>query len=74
MLWGGRFKEKLNNDAMEFSSSLSFDINLLEEDIRVSTAHAEMLAKVGIISQSSVPIRLPSRFTLRGYKSFVKQA
>lgn len=51
MLWGGRFKEKLNNDAMEFSSSLSFDINLLEEDILVSTAHAEMLAKVGIISE-----------------------
>ena len=45
MLWGGRFKEKLNNYAMEFSSSLSFDINLLEEDINVSIAHAEMLAK-----------------------------
>ena len=52
MLWGGRFKENLNNDAMEFSSSLSFDINLLEEDINVSIAHAEMLAKVGIISEA----------------------
>jgi len=52
MLWGGRFKEKLNNDAMDFSSSLSFDINLLEEDINVSIAHAEMLAKVGIISEA----------------------
>lgn len=52
MLWGGRFKDKLNDKAMEFSSSLSFDINLLEEDIKVSIAHAEMLANVGIISKA----------------------
>ncbi len=52
MLWGGRFKKKLNNDAMEFSSSLSFDINLLEEDIKVSIAHAEMLGNIGIISEA----------------------
>lgn len=50
MLWGGRFKDKLNNNAMEFSSSLSFDINLIDEDIKVSIAHAEMLASVNIIS------------------------
>jgi len=51
MLWGGRFKEKLNDNAMEFSSSLSFDINLFEEDIQVSIAHAEMLAMVNIITK-----------------------
>ncbi len=52
MLWGGRFKDKLNDKAMEFSTSLPFDINLLEEDIQVSIAHAEMLATVGIISKT----------------------
>ena len=52
MLWGGRFKEKLNEGAMEFSSSLAFDMNLLEEDIHVSIAHAEMLSKVKIISEN----------------------
>lgn len=52
MLWGGRFKKKLNDSAMEFSSSLSFDINLLEEDIQVSIAHAEMLGKIGIITEA----------------------
>ena len=52
MLWGGRFKEKLNKGAMEFSSSLAFDMNLLEEDIHVSIAHAEMLSKVKIISEN----------------------
>jgi argininosuccinate lyase len=50
MLWGGRFKEKLNSKALEFSSSLKFDINLLKEDIEGSIAHAEMLATVKIIS------------------------
>ncbi|MDA3860440.1 MAG: argininosuccinate lyase [Melioribacteraceae bacterium] len=52
MLWGGRFTEKLNATAMEFSSSLSFDINLIEEDIQVSTAHAEMLATIGILTNN----------------------
>ena len=50
MLWGGRFSEKLNSSAMEFSSSLSFDITLIEEDIQGSIAHAEMLASVNIIT------------------------
>jgi argininosuccinate lyase len=50
MLWGGRFKEKLNEKALKFSSSLKFDINLLSEDIEGSIAHAEMLAAVNIIS------------------------
>ena len=50
MLWGSRFKDKLNQSALEFSSSLSFDINLIHEDLIVSKAHAEMLAKIQIIS------------------------
>jgi len=52
MLWGGRFKEKLNDSAMEFSSSLSFDINLIDEDVSVSLAHSEMLAKIGILTNA----------------------
>ncbi len=51
MLWGGRFTEKMNDTAMEFSSSLSFDINLISEDIHVSIAHAEMLSNVGILTE-----------------------
>ena len=51
MLWGGRFTEKLNDTAMEFSSSLSFDINLIHEDVQVSIAHAEMLAIIDIITE-----------------------
>ncbi len=50
MLWGGRFKDQLNNNALRFSSSLDVDINLIHEDIEGSKAHAEMLAHVNIIS------------------------
>ncbi len=49
MLWGSRFNEKIDDFALEFSSSLSFDINLLKEDILVSKAHSEMLAHIGLI-------------------------
>jgi len=50
MLWGGRFKKSLNKEAFNFSSSLGFDISLINEDITGSIAHAEMLSKVGIIT------------------------
>ncbi|MBK7105704.1 MAG: argininosuccinate lyase [Ignavibacteriae bacterium] len=50
MLWGSRFNKKFDNKALEFSSSLSFDINLLEWDVKVSKAHANMLNKIGILS------------------------
>jgi argininosuccinate lyase len=50
MLWGGRFKKNINDKAMSFSSSLSFDINLILEDLLVSKVHAEMLASIGLIT------------------------
>ena len=50
MLWGSRFKDKLNKSALKFTSSLAFDINLIQEDLLVSKAHAEMLAQIKIIS------------------------
>lgn len=51
MLWGGRFNDKLDEKAMKFSSSLSFDINLILEDLLVSIVHTEMLSKVGLITE-----------------------
>ncbi len=50
MLWGGRFKKKFADEGMEFSSSLNFDINLLDEDIEVSIAHTKMLAKCDLLT------------------------
>ncbi len=51
MLWGGRFKEKLDEKALKFSSSLKYDINLLPEDIEGSIAHAEMLSSIKILTK-----------------------
>jgi argininosuccinate lyase len=52
MLWGGRFKKELHPKALKFSSSLSYDIELILEDIEGSIVHARMLAKIKIISQN----------------------
>ncbi len=54
MLWGGRFSEQLNSSALEFSSSLKFDINLILEDIECSKAHSEMLFKINIINEDEL--------------------
>lgn len=50
MLWGSRFTEKFDDKALKFSSSLSYDIYLFKWDIKVSKAHANMLNKIGILS------------------------
>lgn len=52
MLWGSRFEKEFDERALEFSSSLSFDVNLIEWDIKVSKAHAKMLSKIGILDES----------------------
>jgi len=51
MLWGGRFSKSLNQKALEFSSSLSFDVELIEEDLTVSAAHSAMLHEIGILTK-----------------------
>lgn len=52
MLWGSRFEKEFDERALEFSSSLAFDVNLIEWDIKVSKAHAKMLSKIGILDES----------------------
>jgi argininosuccinate lyase len=56
MLWGSRFNKKLDNEALSFSSSLSFDIRLYKFDIIVSNAHAKMLEHIGILSPNELKI------------------
>ncbi|BAT71864.1 argininosuccinate lyase [Thermosulfidibacter takaii ABI70S6] len=50
-LWGGRFKEKIDDFIEQYTESISYDSRLYKEDIRGSIAHCEMLVKQGIISQ-----------------------
>ncbi len=50
-LWGGRFQSATDQDAYRFNASIYFDKRLVHEDIEGSLAHAEMLARTGIISE-----------------------
>jgi len=50
--WGGRFNEPVNEFVARFTASVSFDQRLFEHDIKGSVAHATMLAKAGVLSES----------------------
>lgn len=47
--WGGVFNEATDRRVEKFTESVSFDRRLYAHDIRCSIAHAQMLAKVGLI-------------------------
>ncbi|WNS74587.1 argininosuccinate lyase [Bacillus sp. DTU_2020_1000418_1_SI_GHA_SEK_038] len=51
-LWGGRFTKSAEEWVDEFGASISFDQELVMEDIEGSIAHVTMLAKCGIISEA----------------------
>ena len=50
-LWGGRFEEFADEEMQIFGASLPVDYRLWPADIFGSKAHADMLAKKGIISR-----------------------
>jgi argininosuccinate lyase len=49
-MWGGRFKSGPDAIMEEINASIDFDRHLYRQDIAASKAHAEMLAKQGIIA------------------------
>ncbi len=49
-LWGGRFKDKTDQEVYDFNASILFDRRLVYVDITGSRAHVKMLEKQGIIS------------------------
>ena len=67
-LWGGRFSKTTDEMINEFQASIGFDRRMYREDIAGSLAHAEMLMRVGIISEEDYQainaglrdIRIPS--------------
>ena len=52
--WGGRFNESTDAFVEEFTASINFDKRLYKHDIQGSRAHAQMLAKVGILNNIEV--------------------
>jgi argininosuccinate lyase len=55
-LWGGRFTKTAEEWVDEFGASISFDQQLVMEDLEGSIAHVTMLAKCGIISADEAEI------------------
>lgn len=49
-VWNGRFKKKLDDEALKFSSSIDLDSRMYNEDIDGSIAHVKMLSRQKIIS------------------------
>ncbi|MGG1574977.1 argininosuccinate lyase [Fictibacillus sp. NRS-1165] len=67
-LWGGRFTEAAEQWVDEFGASISFDKELVEEDLAGSIAHVTMLSKCGIITEEEAE-------TIRGgLKTLLKKA
>jgi argininosuccinate lyase len=48
--WGGVFDEATDRRVEQFTESVSFDRRLYAHDVAGSTAHAQMLAEVGLIT------------------------
>ena len=50
--WSQRFEQGLNPFIERFNASIGFDINLLQDDLDGSVAHARMLGSCGVIDQT----------------------
>ncbi len=50
--WGGRFSEATDAFVERFTASVDFDKRLYHHDINGSIAHATMLAKVGVLTET----------------------
>jgi len=53
-LWGGRFTESTDAFVEAFTASINFDKRLYKHDIAGSKAHAQMLNKVGILTDAEL--------------------
>jgi argininosuccinate lyase len=65
-MWGGRFAEGPAAIMQEINASIDFDKRLAEQDIRGSIAHAEMLARQGIVDSQSVEAIVSGLKQVRG--------
>jgi len=52
--WSGRFRKETDELMEQFTESVSFDRRLYEHDIRASIAHAEMLARQGLLTETEL--------------------
>lgn len=50
MLWGSRFKERLKDETLTFTSSIQEDVRLYREEIELNIAWANMLERVNLLN------------------------
>ena len=50
--WGGRFNEPTDAFVARFTASVDFDQRMYRQDIQGSVAHAKMLTKVGVLTET----------------------
>ena len=67
-LWGGRFTEEAEAWVEEFGASISFDQQLVNQDINGSIAHVTMLAKQGIVTKEAEKIKIGLQYLLEEAK------
>ena len=65
-MWGGRFASGPSEIMEEINASIGFDRQLYAQDIRGSIAHANMLAKQGILSGEDVAAITEGLNTIKG--------
>jgi argininosuccinate lyase len=52
--WGGRFSESTDEFVQAFTASVTFDQRMYRQDIAGSRAHAHMLARTGVLSETDL--------------------
>lgn len=55
-VWGGRFREPMDSDAMRLSYSLKVDKRLFTYDLALNLAHAQGLSKIGVLTAEELKL------------------
>ena len=54
LVWGGRFEYNSSNLLKKINNSISFDHNLVDEDIKLNKSYAKSLFKAKILSSNEL--------------------
>ena len=63
--WGGRFTGSTDQRVEAFTESISYDQRLYAQDMTASSAHAQMLAEVGLLSREEAAQILAKHTTVK---------
>ncbi|MDQ5909003.1 MAG: argininosuccinate lyase [Pseudomonadota bacterium] len=64
--WGGRFTESTDAFVAAFTASVNFDQRMYRQDINGSIAHAQMLTRIGVLSETDCTAIVEGLEAIRG--------